>query len=67
MLSKVSAEQVRTALAALAEALGPRVDVERLVEAEPMLLLADIQAVRGALGGPAGLPACMTDVEGVWR
>ena len=45
MLVKLTAEDVRTALGRLSAVLGPQVDVERLVEAEPMFLLADIDAV----------------------
>ncbi|PRW60757.1 ATP-dependent zinc metalloprotease FTSH mitochondrial [Chlorella sorokiniana] len=49
MLVKLTAEDVQAALARLAAALGPQVNVERLVEAEPMFLLADIDAVLGEL------------------
>lgn len=51
MLVKLSAGDVRAALERLSAALGPRVDVERLVEAEPMFLLADIEAVSVACLG----------------
>ena len=35
----------RALVAQLREALGPRADVERVIQMEPMLLLADIEQV----------------------
>jgi hypothetical protein len=46
MLTRLSAEEVRAALGRLRATLGLEVDLERLVGAEPMLLVADVDAVR---------------------
>lgn len=46
MLTQVTVDEVTAQLARLAAVLPPSIDVERLIEAEPMLLRADIQAVR---------------------
>lgn len=45
MLTKLSAEDVRGALQRLSAALPPSVDVEKLVEREPLVLMADVAAV----------------------
>lgn len=45
MLTDVSLEHVLAKVTQLREALGTRADVERVIQEEPMLLLADIKQV----------------------